>query len=102
MISHSAAARATNERGIDPERKADPATAMQKIAYYHASMMPPPNEAGPVPVDRKVALAAKGLLETVEQARVRHAASGAKPAHYSPTPPVVAEAAVRAVKSPYD
>jgi ferredoxin len=92
----------TNERDIDPARKVEPAAAMQKMAYYHASMMPPPNDPAPVPVDRKAALAAKGLLETVDGARARHEAGGAKPAHYVPTPAVVAEAEVRAVKSPYE
>lgn len=64
----------TNERDIDPTRKVDPAAAMQKMAYYHASMMPPPNDPAPHAVDRKAALAAKELLETVDGARARHAA----------------------------
>jgi ferredoxin len=88
-----------NARDIDPSRTVDPAS--QKMAYYHASMMPPPNEAGPVAVDRKAAMAAKELLETVDGARTRHAAGGGKPAHYVPTPPAVAETGAKAVKSPY-
>lgn len=93
--------KATNERDINPARKVDPAAAMQKMAYYHANMMPPPNDPAPVPVDRKAALAAKALLETVEGARARHANGGAKPAHYVPTPVVATEADAKAAKSPY-
>jgi len=91
----------TNERDIDPARKVDPAAAMQKMAYYHASMMPPPNDPARHAVDRKAALAAKELLETVDGARARHAAGGAKPAHYVATPAVAAAAENTAVKSPY-
>jgi reductive dehalogenase len=94
--------RATNERDIDPARKVDPAAAMQKMAYYHANMMPPPNDPSPHPVDRKAALAAKDLLETPAHARARQAAGGARPAHYIPTPPTQAVAESRAAKSPYD
>ena len=68
--------RATNERDIDPERKVDPAS--QKMAYYHADMMPPPNDQAPCPVDRKAAMAAKDVLETPAQARARHARGGAQ------------------------
>lgn len=92
----------TNARDIDPGRQVDPAAAMQKMAYYHANMMPPPNEAGATPVDRKAALAAKDVLETVDGARARHAAGGPRPAHYVPTPPVMAEAKAKAAKSPYE
>jgi reductive dehalogenase len=95
-------ARATNERDIDPTRKVDPAAAMQKMAYYHANMMPPPNDPSPHVVDRKAAMAAKDLLETPDEARARHARGGARPAHYLATPPVAAAAEARAAKSPYD
>lgn len=89
----------TNTRDIDPTRKVDPAT--QKMAYYHASMMPPPNDSAPHVVDRKAAMAAKELLETPAQARARHAAGGATPAHYVATPPAVTNADAKAAKSPY-
>jgi reductive dehalogenase len=92
--------RATNERDIDPARKVD--AAAQKMAYYHANMMPPPNDPSPHVVDRKAAMAVKELLETPDQARARHARGGAKPAHYVPTPPVDVAAEARAAKSPYD
>ncbi len=92
--------RATNERDIDPERKVDPAA--QKMAYYHANMMPPPNDPSPHVVDRKAAMAAKDLLETPDEARIRHARRGPMPAHYVPTPPVKLAADAKAAKSPYD
>ncbi len=96
------APRATNERDIDPARKVDPAAAMQKMAYYHANMMPPPNDPSPHVVDRKAALAARESLETPAEAQTRHARGGAKPAHYVPTPPVGVAAEAKAAKSPYD
>lgn len=77
--------RGTNQRDLDLDREVDAAT--QKMAYYHASMMPPPDEQGPVPVDRKAAVAAAALLETPGTARERAAAGGAVPVHYLPTPP---------------
>jgi ferredoxin len=89
-----------NERDIDPARAVDPAN--QKMAYYHAAMMPPPNDPAPHVVDRKAAMAAKDLLETPAEARARHAGGGPKPAHYVPTSPVVAAAEARAAKSPFD
>jgi ferredoxin len=92
--------RATNERDIDPERKVD--AAGQKMAYYPANMMPPPNDPAPYPVDRKAAMAAKDLLETPDKARTRHARGGPRPAHYVPTPPVAMATGAKAAKSPYD
>jgi reductive dehalogenase len=90
----------TNARDIDPARKVDPAN--QKMAIYHANMMPPPNERGPVEVDRKAAMAAVGLLETPSQARARVAAGVAGPRHYVPTPPTEnASDAPVAVSGPY-
>ncbi|MGI9415325.1 MAG: Fe-S protein [Hyphomicrobiales bacterium] len=75
----------TNERDIDPKRKVDP--AKQKMAYYPANAMPPPDVPGPVPLDRKAAMAAAAALETPEDARERMASGDAAPAHYAPTPP---------------
>ena len=43
-----------NQRDLDLDHKIDP--AKQKIAYYHAEAMPPPNTGQPFPVDRKAAL----------------------------------------------
>ena len=71
-----------NRREIEPAKKTDP--AKQKMAHYPASVMPPPVTNGPFPVDRKAALAHK--METVEEAKHRHAVGGKPPADYSPTP----------------
>ena len=75
-----------NQRDIDYHRKLN--TDKEKIAYYPASAMPPPDQKEPCPVDRKAARAAAALLETPQQARERVAAGGAKPLHYIPTPPL--------------
>ena len=83
------AAKGANEREIDPGKRVD--AARQKIAYYHADMMPPPDRSAPDPVDRKAALAAAALVETPAEARKRLAAGGAAPAHYLPTPPAGGE-----------
>src|SRR5690606_10417471 len=75
-----------NQRELDLDKQMDP--AKQKIAYYHANMMPPPDQQGPHPADRKAALAAAALLETPEAALQRRACGGATPTHYIPTPPL--------------
>ena len=73
-----------NQRDLDLTRWIDP--KKQKIAYYHANMMPPPNSSGLVQtVDRKAALAAAAKLESPEEAKERIAAGGSKPEHYIPT-----------------
>lgn len=77
-------AKATNERDIEPGKPVD--IDGQKVAYYHANMMPAPDQPGAFPVNRKEALAAKSVLETPDEARARVAAGGATPAHYIPTP----------------
>ena len=91
----------TNRRELDRARRVDPAT--QKIAFYPASMMPPPDEPDQVELDRKAALAAAALIETPAQARARREAGGATPAHYRPTPPrgAASEDATSPADSPY-
>ncbi len=92
----------TNQRDLDLDRKMD--ASAQKMAFYHASMMPPPDEQGPVPVDRKAAMAAGALLETPEAARRRAAEGGEPPVHYRPAPArgaVGAESSVIPGSSPY-
>lgn len=91
----------TNQRDIDLHKNVDP--AHKTIAYYHASMMPPPDEPGPVEVDRKAALAAAAVIETPEQARRRAASGGPAPLHYLPTPAAGAaeKSAAPAAESPY-
>ena len=82
-------AKGTNRRGIDPDKKVD--AVRQKIAYYHAAAMPPPDRQAPAPVDRKAALAGAAHVETPAEARKRLAAGGAAPGHYAPTPPAGGE-----------
>lgn len=76
-----------NKRDLDLKRFIDAKT--QKIAYYNANQMPPPNSHGMVFMPkRKEAIAAGKLLETPDEARARVKAGGAKPRHYVPTPPL--------------
>jgi hypothetical protein len=58
------------------------------LAYYHANMMPPPNQPEPVTVNRKEALAAGALLETPNEIITRLDEGGETPAHYRPTKPI--------------
>ena len=73
-----------NERDLNLRHKIDPKN--QKMAYYHANDMPPPNAKVPVLVDRNKALKAKNLIETPEEALSRVSKGGDKPKHYVPTP----------------
>ncbi len=75
----------TNERDIDPARQVD--SAKQKMAYYHASMMPPPDDPSPAALDRKAAMQAGEVVETPDEAQTRTAAGGPKPPHYVATLP---------------
>lgn len=93
------APRGVNQREIDPTRNVDP--ARQRMAYYNANMMPPPDAPEPVPVDRKAALAARDLLETPAQARMRIAAGGPAPDHYTPTPRLGTGPATNLAANPY-
>ena len=76
-----------NARDLDIE-KGFGLRGKQKMAYYHANMMPPPDQLDPVKVDRKAGMAAAELLETPDEARERHRRGGAPPMHYVPTPPI--------------
>ena len=73
-----------NQRDLNLDHKIDPAE--QKMAYYNASDMPPPNSGETIQLDRKAGLKAKELLETPAEASARVAAGGAMPDHYKPTP----------------
>jgi len=76
-----------NERDLDLNRHIDP--DKQKIAYYNANVMPPPNSHGvAVFPNRKEAIAAAASLETPAEALARKKAGGLKPEHYEATPPV--------------
>ena len=93
-------AKSTNQRDIEPRKKVD--IKGQKIAFYHANMMPAPDQPDTFPVDRKAALAAKALVETPAEARARVSAGGPTPAHYIPTPPSGDGAIEERTQSPYD
>ncbi|MDX2141828.1 MAG: reductive dehalogenase domain-containing protein [Rhodospirillaceae bacterium] len=73
----------TNHRGLGPGKTARLQGA-QKIAYYHANMMPPPNQPGPFPLNRNEGLEAAKVLETPAMALERKAAGEPAPAHYTP------------------
>ena len=73
-----------NQRDLNLDHVIKPAE--QKMAYYHANMMPAPDQGDPVTVDRKGAMAAGALLESPDEAVARRKAGGAIPAHYTPTP----------------
>ena len=62
--------RATNRRGLSPADAPGKGSA-QKIAYYPAPAMPPPDAKEPFPVDREAALAAAASLESPAAARAR-------------------------------
>ncbi|NIW23677.1 MAG: hypothetical protein GWN29_03480, partial [Gammaproteobacteria bacterium] len=69
-----------NARDLDLTRAIDP--AKQKIAYYNADSMPPPNSHGRAELpDRKAAVAAAEALETPDEARARIAKGGEPPQH---------------------
>ncbi|HIF58106.1 MAG TPA: hypothetical protein EYQ26_01240 [Rhodospirillales bacterium] len=71
--------------GVEERSKPKIAPDAQKMAYYHANMMPPPNQPEPVTVNRKEALAAGALLETPNEIIARLDEGGETPAHYRPT-----------------
>ncbi len=89
----------TNQRDIDTSRSIDP--AKQKMAIFHADMMPAPDAGEPVPLDRKAGLAAMDLVETPDEAKKRLGNGAAKPAHYVATPAVGDGTGVERVESPY-
>ena len=63
--------RGTNRRGLSPA-DAPRNAAAQKIAYYPAPAMPPPDAGEPFPVDREAALGAAATLESPAAARNRN------------------------------
>ena len=93
-------ARATNQRDIDPKKRVD--IHGQKIAYYHADMMPAPDQSEPFVVDRQSAIAAKDRMETPDAAVVRSASGGALPNHYIPTPEIGRVITKKRESNPYD
>ena len=73
-------ARGSNERDLDLGHLTK--ASKQKIAYYPANVMPPPDADDAFPSDRKAAIAILKDMETPAQARARVAAGGATPAMY--------------------
>lgn len=90
-----------NKRDLNLERFIDAKT--QKIAYYSANRMPPPNSHGIAQVpNRKEAIASATELETPADAQARIRAGGAKPAHYIPTTPLPESELEHADKPAFD
>lgn len=90
-----------NKRDLNLDRHIDP--KLQKIAYYNADLVPPPNSHGIAVIpNRKQAIAASSLLETPDEARIRITAGGAKPRHYVPTPPLTESELKRTDTSAFD
>ena len=77
-------AKGANERDLDLGHMTK--AAKQKIAYYPASAMPPPDSEEAFPADRKAGIAIAAEMETPAQARARVAAGGATPLIYFPNP----------------
>ncbi|MDB5576182.1 MAG: hypothetical protein JWR80_1358 [Bradyrhizobium sp.] len=75
----------TNYRTLDIA-KGESFKDKQKLTYTNANMLPPPDEQGPFPTDRKIGAEAAGVLETVAEARARVARGDPAPSHYTPTP----------------
>ncbi|MGE0484990.1 MAG: 4Fe-4S dicluster domain-containing protein [Gammaproteobacteria bacterium] len=73
-----------NQRGLSVGKRLDP--GQQKIAYYPANSMPPPDEPGICAVDRKAALAAAADIEKPCDAARRRAAGRPAPPQWQPTP----------------
>jgi reductive dehalogenase len=59
----------------------------QRIAFNHASMLPPPNWLAPFPPDREAGIESLNRVETPEQARERVKLGGPPPAFYIPPAP---------------
>jgi len=90
-----------NKRDLDLDRFIDAKT--QKIAYYPANRMPPPNSHGMAQIpNRKEALAAAAELETPAEALARIKAGGAKPRQYIPTPPLAESELSQADNTAFD
>jgi len=76
------AAKEANRPMIDPKKKIP---KEQKMAYYPASTLPPPDLMAAFPLDRKQGLKHAAEAETVEEALIRRANGGEKPATYIPS-----------------
>ena len=71
-----------NFKGITITCDVPAAQRKERIAYYPASVLPPPADLRPFPADRKAGLALGKQLETPEQAQSRRARGEAAPPFY--------------------
>jgi ferredoxin len=72
----------TNFKGIDIEVDIPGKQRRERIAYYPANVLPPPDDTRPFPIDRKAALAIGEHLETPTDAVARRARGESRPEHY--------------------
>ena len=77
------AAKGAHARGLNLT-KSTTIQKTQEIAYYPASVMPRPDEAGPCPIDRAAALRIAESMETPAEALERRQRGGPPPSHSSP------------------
>ena len=80
--NYTVAAKGANRPNIYPKKKIP---KEQKMAYYPASTLPPPDLLAAFPLDRKQGLRHAAEAETVPEAIARRARGGAKPATYIPS-----------------
>ncbi|NKB21619.1 MAG: Fe-S protein [Alphaproteobacteria bacterium] len=80
--NYTVAAKDANRPNIDPKKKAP---KQQKMAYYPASTLPPPDLLAAFPLDRKQGMKHAAEAETVQEALARRASGGEKPATYIPS-----------------
>lgn len=80
--NYTVAAKGANRPNINPKKKIP---KEQKMAYYPASTLPPPDLLAAFPLDRKQGLRHAAEAETVPEAIARRARGGAKPATYIPS-----------------
>ena len=73
--NYTVAARGANRRNINPKKKIP---KDQKMAYYPASTLSPPDLLAPFPPKRKQGLKHAAEAETVSEAIARRARGGAK------------------------
>jgi len=80
--NYTVAAKGANRSNINPKKKIP---KEQKMAYYPASTLPPPDLLAPFPLDRKQGIRHAAEAETVPEAIARRAQGGEKPATYIPS-----------------
>jgi len=71
-----------NVQNISPQVDIAKKKQNERIAYYPATVLPPPGSETPFPADRKTAVAFASEIETPEQALERRRLGNPVPAHY--------------------